>query len=141
MLKFVQHNATWQKALHGDLEIGGLGETTHTMPELRWYWSGQGLRGHCETRDEAVEALVRLIPDAIRFSNADAARRAEIDALPDHIKPLKEAMDRAHFETQRIWGRTPFNSVDYSSASAVWHDTMVAFNAAVASHQSRKAAA
>lgn len=131
----------WQKAYSGDLHIGGFGETTRECPSMRWYWTGQGTFGHCETRDEAIAALEALVPAAIKAAGAVRAEQAAFDALPAHLQVLKCDLDAAYFEQQRAWGRQPFNEADYISASDRWSAARIAFDKAHDAWASQREAA
>lgn len=120
----------WTEVFVDGAKLGGYGETTRPNDADRWYWSTDWTHGHCPTKDEAVTALRGLIGEFRAMRDRDSLVQAQYDALPDHLKPLRDEADFAEFEAQRIWGRNPFNQADYQSASTKAQAARLAFNKA-----------
>ena len=131
----------WSKVYVAGHHLGGFGKTTHKSDAMRWYWSGNGTFDHCATRDEAIDGLRKQVPAFLGLKAAEKAQEAEFAALPADLQVLKTEMDRAEFERQRVWGRNPFNPVDYASASTLAHQAYTAFHVAHDAWQSRRVAA
>lgn len=107
----------WQTAFLNGADIGGLGKTTHSLPDQLWYWRAGIHCGYCATRGQAIAAIEAKVPLILEIKAKEAARKAEFNALPDHLKVLKTEMDRAEFERLRVWGRQPFDADAYRLAS------------------------
>jgi hypothetical protein len=120
----------WQTAHLDGEEIGGLGETSHEAPALRWYWRAGIFYGHCATRDEALAAIDATVPRILEIKTQAEAKQAEFAALPVHLQDLKAAMDAAEFERQRAFGQQPFNPANYGSACALAEEARTAFHVA-----------
>lgn len=120
----------WSEVFVGDDKIGGFGETTREQADMRWYWSAAGTYGYRATRDEAIADIEAVVPRHLEHKAVEDAARAAFDALPDHLRALKAALNRAEFEKTRAWGHSPFNSADYQSAEAEWFAARRAFDAA-----------
>ena len=131
----------WQYVSVDGVRIGGFGQTTRECPSMRWYWTGQGTYGHCETRDEAVAALEALVPAALKLAKADRDARAEFADMPAELQALKSDMDAALVDKQRAWGASSFNEADYLAASQRWFSTRLAFDKAHDAWASRRVAA
>jgi hypothetical protein len=120
----------WQTAHLDGEEIGGLGETSHEVPALRWYWRAGIFYGHCTTRDEALAAIDATVPRILEIKAQAAAKQAEFAALPVHLQDLKNAMDAAEFEMTRAIGHQPFDPARVGSARALYSEACTAFHVA-----------
>lgn len=131
----------WQTAHIDGQRIGGLGKTTRETPGMQWYWSANGSYGHCETRDEAIGEIEKLVPRICDQWAREAAAQSEFNALPAHLQDLKSAMLSAGVELDRAIGHQPFDEARVGSARAVYSEAITAFEVAHHAWASQREAA
>lgn len=133
--------SSWHKVYVGADEFGGLGLTTRSDEDMRWYWSAAGTYGYAATKDQALAEMRAVLPDWLTFRANDAERERAFAALPAHLQELEAAAVTAEFDRNKAWGRNPFSDADYREASDRAHRARLAFNAAHDAWQSQREAA
>ena len=110
--------------------IGWMGETTRDDPTMHFKWEAAGSYGFAATRGDCLAAVAKLIPEWREWQAADAAREAEIDAMPEPLRALRLALDDAKLRLEIERNRTVLRDDRLSAAEEAVAAATMAFDAA-----------